>query len=110
MKKLLEALKIADPKTFKLINTISKSIHGFEILENPNARIIGHIIQGEIQIAIAAIGYMFSVSHIWPKESLPAYEWMARIFVDPDNIIEIRDDSPAKAILTCYLATTEAQP
>ena len=46
---------------------------------------------------LAAKGYMFSISHIWPRQSLPAYEWKARIFVDPDNIIEVRADSAIEA-------------
>ena len=60
-------------------------------------------LQAVLQTAIAAKGHMFSVSHIWAKESLPAYQWKARIFIDPDNIIETRGNSPAEALLAAYV-------
>jgi hypothetical protein len=110
MKELLKELRKLDSETFERLDDISISTHGYGILKNPNARIIGHIIQGEIQRAVEAKGYMFSISHIWPKESLPAYRWKARIFVDPDNIAEIREDSPTKAILVAYLAVIRSLP
>jgi hypothetical protein len=46
---------------------------------------------------------MFSMAHTWPRESLPAYQWKARIFIDPDNIVESRGDSPAEALLAAYV-------
>ena len=102
MKELLDKLKQVDLATYKryqggMIYTSGEPIPCFD-LELHMAWL-----QAVLQDAIASKGYMFSVSHIWARESLPAYRWKARIFIDPDNIIEVRGDSPAEALLAAYV-------
>ena len=77
--------------------------HGWIPFANLPQEVACAWLQAVLQTAIAANGHMFSVSHIWPKESLPAYQWKARIFIDPDNIVESRGDSPAEALLAAYV-------
>ena len=95
---LLDKLKQVDPATWDRYNTE-------DIICNVGLAIVlkDAWLQAVLQEAIAAKGYMFSVSHTWPKESLPAYQWKARIFIDPDNIIDVRGDSPAEALLAAYV-------
>ena len=98
MQKLLDKLKQVDPAAWDRYNTK-------DIICNVDLAIAlkDAWLQAVLQEAIAAKGYMFSVSHTWPRESLPAYQWKARIFVDPDNIVETRGDSPAEALLAAYV-------
>jgi hypothetical protein len=103
MKELLDRLKQVDPTTYNRYNT-DKIICDMELaIAMKNAWL-----QACLQEAISDKGYMFSVSHIWPNASLPAYQWKARIFIDPDNIIERRSDLPARALLGAYIAACEA--
>lgn len=107
MKELLSKLQKADPACYEDIRrrVIIDVDEDFEIYAGDQTyrENVDDTIQGCICRAIAAKGYMFSISHIWPKESLPAYEWKARIFIDPDNIVEIRSNSPAESILRAYI-------
>ena len=102
MKELLDKLKQVDPAAWHRYNTS-------DIICNVDLAIAlkDAWLQAVLQSAIAAKGHMFSVSHIWPKESLPAYQWKARIFIDPDNIVETRGDSPAEALLAAYVEACE---
>jgi hypothetical protein len=102
MKELLDKLKQVDLATYKryqggMVYTSGEPIPCFD------QELQMAWLQAVLQTAIAANGHMFSVSHIWPKESLPAYQWKARIFVDPDDIIETRGDSPSEALLAAYV-------
>jgi hypothetical protein len=110
MKDMLDRLKRADPSTYKGYKYLCDCIvwQSWERGED-KPLVEERILQGELQEAIQARGYMFSVSHIWPKESIPAHMWKVRIFIDPDNIIETRDDRPAAALLAAYLAAIEGQ-
>ena len=98
MQKLLDKLEQVDPATWGRYNTK-------DIICNVDLAIAlkDAWLQAVLQTAIAANGHMFSVSHMWPKESLPSYQWKARIFIDPDNIIEVRGESPAEALLAAYV-------
>ena len=98
MKELLDKLKQVDPAAWDRYNT-----NGIICNVDLAIALKDAWLQAVLQTAIAAKGHMFSVSHIWPRESLPAYQWKARIFIDPDNIIETRGNSPAEALLAAYI-------
>ena len=124
MKELLDRLKQVDPATYEKISRgipiLPRSTyyvfdvdsgkpraemhkHGWIPFANLPLEVACAWLQAVLQDAIAAKGHMLSVSHTWPKESLPAYQWKARIFIDPDNIVESRGDSPAEALLAAYV-------
>jgi len=114
MKELLEELQKIDPKTFDLINYSSNTLHGSGAMQNPNARIIGHIIQGEIQRAIEAKGWIWTVTK---EDSQSPYaidgtSYGVIIFNDQIDVLveDVYADSPAEAILACYLAAIRSQP
>jgi len=117
MEESLSRLAKADPETYQRAFDWLKNVAWGIIESDPEKYFLepgpyplrDAILQAVLQDAIAARGYMFSVSHIWPKEALPAYRWKARIFVDPDNIIETRADSPAATLLAAYLSAIEEQ-
>lgn len=114
MKQLLEELKRIDPVTYHEIVNFGyiggEANYAKWIAVYDNSPPECDYIQGCIQRAIFDLGYMFSVSRIWPRGALSTFQWKARIFIDPDNIIEIRAESPAKAILLAYIATKKAWP
>ena len=107
MRKILEELKKLDPKTFELLEDISIGIHGYGILKNPNIRTIGHIIQGEVQKAIEARQWLWTVTKedSWSDEAKAGTPYQAIIFNENiDCMVDrIFADSPAKAILTAYI-------
>ena len=78
MQKLLDKLKQVDPAAWDRYNTE-------DIICNVGLAIVlkDAWLQAVLQTAIAANGHMFSVSHTWARESLPAYQWKARIFKMP---------------------------
>jgi hypothetical protein len=108
MNELLEKLKIADPETFQAINDISIAIHGFDVGRNPNTRTIGHIIQGEIQIAISERGWPLIIAFDCNPDA--PLKWNVDICSGKVNGLlgKACFDSPTEAILSAYLAALEA--
>lgn len=114
MKQLLEELKRIDPVTYREIANSSyiggEANYAKWIAAYDNSSPECDYIQGCVQRAIFDLGYMFSVSRIWPRGALSAFQWKARILIDPENIIEVQSDSPSDAILTAYIAARKACP
>jgi hypothetical protein len=113
MKKLLEDLKKLDQETYEKINDISIALHGYDVDRNPNSRTIRHIIQGEIQIAVAARGWHWRLASAQMDESERGYSCVVMHRVHSmwmDMVATRESDSPAKAILTAYLAAIRSQP
>jgi hypothetical protein len=80
------------------------------VLKNPNARTIGHIIQGEIQGAIEAKGWPLIMAFDCDPDN--PRKWDVEICSGIFNglIGEACSDSVAKGILTAYLDAIRSQP
>jgi len=107
MRELLEELYEMDYKTYE---EIYNTLRHFEISPDRGGAIVNDLIQGCIQRAIAARGWAWMTKlHFSCTYNAEIYWKTGKTWKNHGGIAHF-GDSPAKAILSVYLAAIRSQP